>query len=180
MAPQLSVADVRLALHALRYSWYEDMTPDTPFLFSATALAESSAAEARRAEPVPEARRAEPTEARRAEPDPAPTPTPAAASESTTHLSMAEFGCVFDYAQHIKRHQRLVPRRDTGAGTGARVAAVPQPRKGAYAKPDQVLAEIKRKEELREKQEAEAGSALRASSGSAGSAGSASGSGSAL
>lgn len=147
MPPQLSVADVRLALHALRYSWYEDMTPDTPFLFSATALAESSAAAAG-----------------------GPT------SSAGTHLSMAEFGCVFDYAQHIKRHQRLVPKRDAGTGAGTGTGTAPQ--RTAYAKPDQVLAEIKRKEELRERQEAEAAarSALRASA----SAGSGSASGSAL
>jgi len=71
---QLAVADVRLALHALRYAWYEDMTPETPFLFSATALSETAGGEGR--------------------------------------LSMAEFGCLFDYAQHIKRHHRLVPRKE--------------------------------------------------------------------
>jgi hypothetical protein len=65
----LTVADVRLALHALRHAWYEDCGPDRPFLFSAVALD----------------------------------------AEDRT-LTMAEFGCVFDYAQHIKRHQRLVPR----------------------------------------------------------------------
>jgi hypothetical protein len=71
----LTVADVRLALHALRHAWYEDTSPEQPFLFSARALA----------------------------------------SESAT-LTMAEFGCVFDYAQHIKRHQRLAPRGAGGAG----------------------------------------------------------------
>jgi hypothetical protein len=80
MPPHLSVADVRLALHALRYAWYEDMSPDQPFLFSATAID------------------------RRA--------------EGGGHLSIAEFGCVFDYAQHIKRHQRMLPRRKAAERQG--------------------------------------------------------------
>jgi hypothetical protein len=70
----LAVADVRLALHALRHAWYEEMTPRKPFLFSATAISETS--------------------------------------DGGPRLSMAEFGCLFDYAQHIKRHHRLVPRRE--------------------------------------------------------------------
>jgi hypothetical protein len=83
----LTVADVRLALHALRHAWYEDCGPERPFLFSAVALEAA---------------------------DPGRT------------LTMAEFGCVFDYAQHIKRHQRLTPRGVTRAGsTGPSTAPGP-------------------------------------------------------
>lgn len=36
-------------------------------------------------------------------------------------LSMATFGCIFDYGQHVKRHQRLVR---SGGGGGRRSGSV--------------------------------------------------------
>lgn len=64
----LSVPDVRQALLALRQRWYEKLTPEQPFLFSAPVLE-------------------------------------SAAGDRT--ITFAEFGCIFDYGQHVKRHNRV-------------------------------------------------------------------------
>jgi hypothetical protein len=32
------------------------------------------------------------------------------ATQATSPMSIAEFACLFDYGQHLKRHQRLTPR----------------------------------------------------------------------
>jgi hypothetical protein len=103
----LNVAEVRRALHSVRSAWYETMDPNTPFLFSATALVS-----ARRSTPCGEERAPSeegmPTR-------PATAPTPAIISAPPSSYTVGEFACVFDYGQHVKRHHRLVPTNSSMA-----------------------------------------------------------------
>jgi hypothetical protein len=73
----LSVAEVRHALHTLRTEWYENMTPDRPFLISQPAI---------------EFTTMDPTQ---------PSVT------LRSHMTISQFACLFDYGQHLKRHRRL-------------------------------------------------------------------------
>jgi hypothetical protein len=66
----LSVAEVRQALYNLRHEWYENMSPDNPFLISSPALN----------------------------------------PQTTSKMTISQFACLFDYGQHLKRHQRLTPK----------------------------------------------------------------------
>jgi hypothetical protein len=147
----LSVADVRQALLALRGRWFEKMTPDEPFLFSAPVLEaplEPPSGFSERTPrqllqpPQPSAHEPQPSPlstgpapprqldqaasaaALAAEPSPSPeggysqgevkaapreygsAATTEAAAEEARAISVSEFGCIFDYGQHIKRHTR--------------------------------------------------------------------------
>jgi len=68
----LSVAEVRQALFHLRHEWYENLSPDKPFLISSQAIPSIHSSE--------------------------------------NAMSITQFACLFDYGQHLKRHQRLTPK----------------------------------------------------------------------
>lgn len=80
----LTVAEVRHALHTLRTEWYENMSPERPFLISKPAIEFGIA-------PVNAAQTA------------SVRPTVTVQSK----LTIGQFACLFDYGQHLKRHRRL-------------------------------------------------------------------------
>jgi len=95
----LTVAEVRQALFHLRHEWYESMSPDKPFLVSAHAIPASA---------IPASAIPTPAAAIITPPHAAAAPTPPI--EPATNMTIAQFACLFDYGQHLKRHQRLTPR----------------------------------------------------------------------
>jgi hypothetical protein len=100
----LTVAEVRQALFHLRHEWYESMSPDKPFLVSAHAIPASAI-------PTPahsSTAHSTPAAAIITTPHAAAAPTPPI--EPAANMTIAQFACLFDYGQHLKRHQRLTPR----------------------------------------------------------------------